>query len=620
MKTKRFTLLLAGMLCASASFATDYYVSVDGAGNKDGSSWENAIDFATMYANINGYENGDVFYFQGGTYVVPTAVTVINNGYSFIGASTGAPTVFSGDLNGDGTTNTGDANGLMAIQLETVNGNKAKHFVLKGLTFTGACVTSANNAALKIDNSGWVDVENCVFNGNMSTFSGSKDCGGAACLALRSTVNFTDCQFINNESYARGGAVKLKSDAGTKGYTTFNRCHFTGNRANNMGSAIFFNHGQELNIVNSIIENNTSETEGEVAAIFTIGAEEEAKVPYLRQVTIVNSIIAGNKGGAQVLGRKDANVRIANSIIVGDGENPAISISGTPKQMLSAGYNIIGKYSASGTPSWKTSDLVSDNNTLSSIFGTNAVTDGPVEAPYGATAEQLSAAVKDWNITQDLTVDMNGNSRGTVSVPGAVVAKPLTTEIAMTDAKYATTYQDFGWVMPENLKGAIVTGANSGGVLTVDYKYNSGDVVPAKSALLLNGEEGNYKVALKLEDATTEENLLKGTSEETTTTSDDVNAKFYKLSDGSKGIGFYYGEENGAAFSNKANHAYLVIAGTANEAKAFSLADSVTGIKNLQVEGIADAAVYNLQGVKMGSSENLPKGVYIKNGKKFIVK
>lgn len=157
-------------------------------------------------------------------------------------------------------------------------------------------------------------------------------------------------------------------------------------------------------------------------------------------------------------------------------------------------------------------------------------------------------------------------------------------------------------------------------MLTVDYKYNSGDVVPAKSALLLNGEEGNYKVALKLEDATTEENLLKGTSEETTTTSDDVNAKFYKLSDGSKGIGFYYGEENGAAFSNKANHAYLVIAGTANEAKAFSLADSVTGIKNLQVEGIADAAVYNLQGVKMGSSENLPKGVYIKNGKKFIVK
>lgn len=27
---KRFTLMLAGVLCASASFATDYYVSVEG--------------------------------------------------------------------------------------------------------------------------------------------------------------------------------------------------------------------------------------------------------------------------------------------------------------------------------------------------------------------------------------------------------------------------------------------------------------------------------------------------------------------------------------------------------------------------------------------------------------
>ena len=35
---KRFTLMLAGVLCASASFAADHYVSVDGSGVKDGSS------------------------------------------------------------------------------------------------------------------------------------------------------------------------------------------------------------------------------------------------------------------------------------------------------------------------------------------------------------------------------------------------------------------------------------------------------------------------------------------------------------------------------------------------------------------------------------------------------
>ncbi len=190
----------------------------------------------------------------------------------------------------------------------------------------------------------------------------------------------------------------------------------------------------------------------------------------------------------------------------------------------------------------------------------------------------------------------------------------------MTDAKYATAYQNLGWVMPENLKGAVVTSATSGGSLTVDYKYNSGTVVPAQSALLLSGEAGNYEASLKLEEATTDQNLLKGTSENATTTSDEANAKFYKLSDGSKGIGFYYGAENGAAFTNEANRAYLVVSTMTNAPKAFSLADSVTGINGLQTDRIANGAVYNLQGVKMGFSEKLPNGVYIKNGKKFIVK
>lgn len=617
MKMKKITLLLAGMLCASASFATDYYVSVQGAGSKDGSSWENAIDFATMYGNINNYVNGDVFYFQGGKYVVPKTVTIITNGYSFIGSTTGTPTVFSGDVNGDGTVNDGDANGILAIQLATKNGVKTKHFVLQGLTITGAYVASEGNAALKIDNSGWVDVKDCIFDGNVSTIT-SNNGGGAACWAYRSTVNFSGCKFVNNTAVVRGGAVKLTSNSGEKGYTTFDRCYFSNNSSNELGSAIHLNQGAELNIINSTIEGNKSDSDSnsEKCAVFVIGADNT----YARQVTIVNSTIAGNTGDAQLVGRDKANIRIANSIIVGDGENPAITLAGTPKQMLTAGYNVIGKYSISSTLSWKTSDFVDEDNTQSSIFGNNAVKSGPTAAPYGATADQLSAAIADWNITQDLTVDMNGASRGDVSVSGAVVAEPLKTTIEMTDAKYATAYQNLGWVMPENLKGAVVTSATSGGSLTVDYKYNSGTVVPAQSALLLSGEAGNYEAALKLEEATTDQNLLKGTSENATTTSDEANAKFYKLSDGSKGIGFYYGAENGAAFTNEANRAYLVVSTMTNAPKAFSLADSVTGINGLQTDRIANGAVYNLQGVKMGFSEKLPKGVYIKNGKKFIVK
>lgn len=611
---KRFTLMLAGVLCASASFATDYYVSVDGSGEKSGSSWENAIAFTEMCGKINEYQNGDVFYFQGGTYYVPAKVPTVSNGYSFIGATTGTPTVFSGDVNGDGVANEGDAPSLLFIKLDTKNGDDSKHFVLKNITFTGAYVNQTKTSALRVDNSGWVDVQNCIFDKNISVYSKDNNHGGSACLLERSTVNFTDCKFINNESIGRGGAIKLTSDGATKGYTTLNRCLVSGNKASSLGSAIFFNHGQELNIINSVITENVSGTEGEVGAIFSIGADAN----YARQITLINSTIAGNKGGAQVLGRKDAVIRIANSIIVGDGTTPAISLQDRPKQVLSKGYNIIGMYKVGTAPTsaWMTSDFVSDNNTLSSIFGSNTVAEGPVAAPYGATQVQIENIAASWS--QDLKQDINGVFRGDIAVPGAVVAEPLKGKFGITDAQYATYYHDFGYMMPEGVKGGVVTDAKVEGTLVVDYKYGSGSVVPAKSALLLNGAKNDYEVALKLEETSEDVNLLKGTSDESLTTSDEAGAKFYKFAnDKDKGIGFYWGADNGAAFNNSANKAYLAVAGEASAAKGFALGGVDTGIKEVTEVGKMAGKIYNLQGMQQ---KGLQKGICIVNGKKFVVK
>lgn len=613
---KRFTLMLAGVLCASASFATDYYVSVDGSGEKSGSSWENAIAFTEMCGKINEYQNGDVFYFQGGTYYVPAKVPTVSNGYSFIGATTGTPTVFSGDVNGDGVANEGDAPSLLFIKLDTKNGDDSKHFVLKNITFTGAYVNQTKTSALRVDNSGWVDVQNCIFDKNISVYSKDNNHGGSACLLERSTVNFTDCKFINNESIGRGGAIKLTSDGATKGYTTLNRCLVSGNKASSLGSAIFFNHGQELNIINSVITENESGTEGEIGAIFSIGAEDK----IARRITIINSTIAGNIGGAQVLGRNNADIRIANSIIVGDGTTSAISLQDKPKQVLSNGYNIIGMYKVGTAPTsaWKTSDFVSDDNTLSSIFGTNAVTAGPVAAPYGATQVQMEAIAKGWSLGQDLKQDINGVFRGDIAVPGAVVAEPLKGKFGITDAQYATYYHDFGYMMPEGVKGGVVADAKVEGTLVVDYKYDSGSVVPAKSALLLNGAKNDYEVALKLEETSKDVNLLKGTSKKSETTSDDADAKFYKLAnDKDKGIGFYWGADKGAPFFNSANKAYLVVTGEASEAKGFALDGVDTGIKEVTEVGKMAGKIYNLQGMQQ---KGLQKGICIVNGKKFVVK
>ena len=61
-------------------------------------------------------------------------------------------------------------------------------------------------------------------------------------------------------------------------------------------------------------------------------------------------------------------------------------------------------------------------------------------------------------------------------------------------------------------------------------------------------------------------------------------------------------------------------------ARMFVLNDKVdvdvTAINGITADGIegADAPVYNLQGMKMQNADNLPKGIYIKGGKKYIIK
>lgn len=631
---KRFTFMLAGVLCASASFATDYYVSVDGSGVKDGSSWENAIAFTEMYSNINTekYENGDVFYFQGGTYV-PSDAKGITKGYTFIGGfpstMTGTnhespsypsvtPTVFNGGKTKSGLLTFGYTDGKKDL---------ASSVRIQGIEFTGVSIVKGgtNQSALKLIRCKDVQVENCRFYENVSEADKTVgDTGGPAALSVSSIVVFRNCQFFNNSSKGRGGAVKLKGTVKNVGETTFDGCLFKENSVGYMGSAIFMNHGKKMNIVNTIIEgNNATDESGELGAVFVVTPGD-----YANMLRIANSTIAGNKGGAQVVGRNGADIMIANSIIVGDVDTPAIRIADNknnvsdPKsgQSLSCGYNIIGEYvgKTASAPAWKTSDFVSEDNTLNSIFGTNAVTAGPVAAPYGATQEQMKAIATSWSLNQDLTQDINGVSRGDIAVPGAVVAEPLKGKFRITDAKYATYYHDFGYMMPEGVKGGVVADAKVEGTLVVDYKYGSGSIVPAKSALLLNGAKNDYEVALKLEETSKDANLLKGTSEESWTTSDEAGAKFYKFAnDKDKGIGFYWGTANGAAFINSANKAYLAVAGEASAAKGFALSGVDTGIKEVTEVGKMAGKIYNLQGMQQ---KGLQKGICIVNGKKFVVK
>ena len=48
-------------------------------------------------------------------------------------------------------------------------------------------------------------------------------------------------------------------------------------------------------------------------------------------------------------------------------------------------------------------------------------------------------------------------------------------------------------------------------------------------------------------------------------------------------------------------------------------ADPATGIESMKSAKISENAIYNLRGQQM-KHESLPKGIYIRDGKKFVVK
>ena len=194
---------------------------------------------------------------------------------------------------------------------------------------------------------------------------------------------------------------------------------------------------------------------------------------------------------------------------------------------------------------------------------------------------------------------------------------------------YLTAYSDKALVVPAGVKAAVVT-ANGEGIRN-DYRYNSGDVIPAGTGVLLKGGKGNsfYLSASESTEMAPEDNLLHGTLTDEMTNVAGAD-KYYKLSyDRATGteIGFYWGAENGGAFMNKGGKAFLAIPATLQAAQltGFSLFDlnnnqTVTGIEHAIATPAATLRVYDLNGrrINVNHVDELPKGIYVINGKKVI--
>ncbi len=653
MGNKLFTFLFAAMLPAMGAMATDHYVSVNGSGTLDGSSWDNALSFATFCDNVNSYENGDTFYFAGGTYYAtlktPTAIT---KGYTFVGgfnpALTGTehatpaypsstPTIFSGDVNKNGLLDAADAKYCMYVITTTAKTSPTlKPFVIQGIDFTGcydAEEKSKTHGGLFVENSYDVTLKNCRFYGNKCV--SPDEYGGMALTAYRSTVFVQDCEFTNNTAYQRGGAVYVHSNASTKGLTVFERCLFSGNKvtaeSSPLGSAVNYTHGPGLWLVNCTVTNNTAQSGG---AIYVNGADDT----YSRDTYVIGSTIAGNTGGNQINMSQGARLFIADSYVVGsedDGsiDKAAIAITGDKESdkfsIVSKGRNIIGGYAnqvadAVHVPSWDKTDRQGSDNLYSTVFGTNSLTNGvitPVVKTLGYEGTALKTAVTDagWDVKTarvDVTVDQKSVMRGANVTAGAYAVTVGSVSVPFNDGFTYTTYSStsaLDFTSSTNLKAYVASAVSDGTVSFIQV-----DVVPANTGILVERTDGNttagtYDVAVTDEtvDAPAT-NYLNAVTSTTTVTSG------YVYGNGTEGIAFYRIGDSG--YTIPAGKAYLsASASESASAKALRLEfGQATGIAEVSVNRQGCTTVYNLAG--QAFSKAGAKGIYIINGKKYIKK
>lgn len=188
---------------------------------------------------------------------------------------------------------------------------------------------------------------------------------------------------------------------------------------------------------------------------------------------------------------------------------------------------------------------------------------------------------------------------------------------------FGTYYNENSYILPEGLTAFGYTTANTDGTLVKTDEFTGGDVVPANAALVVKGNTGDYECYATDQVATKilEGNLLKGVAAETTITKTE-GFKRYVLTTVNNVLGFY--RTKSGNIKVPANRAYLELTEAQAQAVSFFQLDGeTTGIENATaITKEAPKAIYTLSGVRLKATttQGLPAGAYVVNGKVVIVK
>lgn len=184
------------------------------------------------------------------------------------------------------------------------------------------------------------------------------------------------------------------------------------------------------------------------------------------------------------------------------------------------------------------------------------------------------------------------------------VVEPQEEQITIGTAGYATFSNANEVEIPE---GVTAYYAQLKDASTITLKEIAGDYIPANTGVVVSGSEGTYNAAVTSTGATlTATNLLKPWL----TAGEPTESEYYTLA-----AGPCFKKSSGGTLA--AGKAYLVLPeeSSARELKV-TFGDETTSISTLSATDSSDE-IYNLQGQRLTAPQ---KGLYIVNGKKYMVK
>ena len=287
------------------------------------------------------------------------------------------------------------------------------------------------------------------------------------------------------------------------------------------------------------------------------------------------------------------------------------------------------------SPKWfKTNKTVRlyQNNTFK-ILSDNRIK--KIEFQYGSAAAKAdnpkySCGTYD---TKEKTLDLSAvnTKEVTLTFTSAVHYKKIivTTDISVgtisiaTPEGFGTYYNSNSYILPEGLTAFGYKEVNTDGTLVKTDVFTGGDVVPANAALVVKGSKGDYECYATDKEATKtlDGNLLKGVAKATTVEKAE-GFKRYVLTTVNNVLGFY--QTKSGNIKVPANRAYLELTKAQAQAVSFFQLDGeTTGIENATATTKeAPKAIYTLSGVRLKATttQGLPAGAYVVNGKVVIVK